>query len=527
MTRKGLTVHKNDAEWDVLIVGSGLMGAAVARQVRDEQPTARILMLDGGPQIGSIPGQHLHDVPERDIWMRYNQQVASGIQGFYTGTTPTGDVGSTLVDVEPGMYHLSSIGEDVTEMPAAAVAWNVGGMGVHWTAATPTPWGSELPDFIEDAEWQADLQQAARVLRVNPQPFSPSPAGRAVMRVLQELFDPVSAPGRGLQHMPMAVQPDSEGVRRRTGPNTIFEPIADPDRDPLFTLLPGTQTVRLVQAGSRVIGAEAREVPTGRRQDVRAAVTVVCADAIRTPQLLFASHIRPQALGRYLNEHAFLSGRVLTDPERLGFALSEVTPQAQGEFMTEHLWVPHSGPAQPFHVQIANQVHIDEEDRPLAYSMGPCFYIPTEIQEENRLEFSDDLTDAAGMPRITVHYSYTEQDRQLIDRARQDQRRTADALGPFDPEAESALLPAGSSLHFTGTVRMGPVDDGTSVCNPDGRVWGFENLYVAGNGVLPTALVCNSSLTGMTTAVRVARSLGELLDVPADGRAATAASGHV
>ena len=119
---------QNDGEWDLLIVGSGLMGAAVARRVRDEQPGARILMLDGGPQIGSIPGQHLHDVPERDIWARYNQRVSSGIQGFYTGTTPTGDVGGTLVDVEPGMYHLSSIGEEVRDMPAAAVAWNVGGV---------------------------------------------------------------------------------------------------------------------------------------------------------------------------------------------------------------------------------------------------------------------------------------------------------------------------------------------------------------------------------------------------------------
>jgi pyranose oxidase len=180
--------------------------------------------------------------------------------------------------------------------------------------------------------------------------------------------------------------------------------------------------------------------------------------------------------------------------------------------MTEHLWIPHSGPAQPFHVQIANQVHIDQDGRPLAYSVGPCFYVPTEIQAENRLEFSDDLTDAAGMPRITVHFSYTDEDRRLIDRAQEDQRRTAEALGPFNPETESALLPAGSSLHFTGTVRMGPVDDGTSVCDPDGRVWGFDNLYVAGNGVLPTALACNSTLTGMTSAVRASRSVVRKLD---------------
>jgi choline dehydrogenase-like flavoprotein len=504
-------MQNDNATYDVLVVGSGLMGAAVARLVRDEQPQARILMVDGGPRIGATPGQHLHDVHEHDIWERYNQRVASGIQGFYTGTAPTGDVGSALVDVEPGMYHLSSIGEDSGEMPAAAVAWNVGGMGVHWTAATPTPWGSEVPDFIGDAEWNADLRHTTQLLRVNPEPFATSKAGEAVMRVLRQLFDPVSAPGRGLQHMPMAVQPDGRGVLRRTGPNTIFAPIADPDRDPFFTLLAGTQAVRLLRNGVRVVGVRTRDVASGRHDDVHAAVTVVCADAIRTPQLLFASGIRPPALGRYLNEHAFLSGRVLTDPARLGFSLAELAPQAADEFMAEHLWVPHSGPGQPFHVQIGNQVHVDEEGNPIAYSVGPCFYIPTEVQAENRLEFSEDLTDAAEMPRITVHFSYTDQDRRLIDRAREEQQRTAAALGPFDPETESALLPAGSSLHFTGTVRMGPVDDGTSVCDPDGRVWGFDNLYVAGNGVLPTALACNSTLTGMTTAVRAARSVGALL----------------
>jgi choline dehydrogenase-like flavoprotein len=505
----------DNATYDVLVVGSGLMGAAVARLVREQRPEARILMVDGGPRIGSIPGQHLHDVPEPDIWERYNQRASSGIQGFYTGTAPTGDVGSTLVDVEPGMYHLSSLGEDSRQMPAAAVAWNVGGMGVHWTAATPTPWGSEVPDVIPDAEWRADLREAVRLLRVDPEPFPASGPGKAVMRVLGQLFEPVTAPGRGLRHMPMAVQPDGRGVLRRTGPNTIYAPIADPHRDSSFTLLADTQAVRLLHDGERVFGARTRHVDTGRQDDIYAAATVICADAIRTPQLLFASEIRPAALGRYLNEHAFLSGRVLTDPGRLGFGLGELSQQAADEWMTEHLWVPHSGPAQPFHVQIANQVHVDEDGSPLAYSVGPCFYVPTQVQAENRLEFSQERTDAAGMPHITVHFSYTQDDRRLIDRAREEQRRAAEALGPFDPETESALLPAGSSLHFTGTVRMGPADDGTSVCDSHGRVWGFDNLYVAGNGVLPTALACNSTLTGMTTAVRAARSLVERL-TPAD-----------
>jgi choline dehydrogenase-like flavoprotein len=67
------------------------------------------------------------------------------------------------------------------------------------------------------------------------------------------------------------------------------------------------------------------------------------------------------------------------------------------------------------------------------------------------------------------------------------------------------VLPAGSSLHMTGSVRMGAVDDGTSVCDTHGLVWGTENVLVAGNGVLPTALAANSTLAGSVTAVRAAR----------------------
>ncbi len=100
----------------------------------------------------------------------------------------------------------------------------------------------------------------------------------------------------------------------RTAPATIFPPIGGAP-DPVFSLLTSTLAVRILTDADtgRAAGVRVRDVESGEETDLFADAVVVCADAVRTPQLLFASGIRPEALGRYLNEHAFLTGRVLMD----------------------------------------------------------------------------------------------------------------------------------------------------------------------------------------------------------------------
>lgn len=488
---------------DVLIVGSGIMGSVVARLLRETDPALKITMVDGGNAIGTAPGLHLHDVDDPVLWSRYNEQVVTGIQGMYTGAEVVRDIADSLTDLRPGMFHALAFGEDAEAMPATALAWNAGGMGVHWTAATPWPAGDEVFDCGDPTRWAADLDTAHRMLAVTPSAIGPTAPGRVVLDVLRRRFDGIGPDSRRPQPMPMAVTATASGPMPRTAPGTIFPAIAT-GGDPAFSLATGTLATSLVVSGDRVAGARLRRIADGAESELLADAVVVCADALRTPQLLFASGIRPQALGRYLNEHAFITARVLLDLDRFGIDRDALPLPRPGEFSTDSLWLPQNGAGQPFHGQIMNRTYVDEDGRPLAHSVGLALYTPVESRPENRLIFSETGTDLAGMPRIGIEFGYSDTDRALIRQALDEVRSIAEEFGPFDPASERALLPPGSSLHQTGTVRAGLVDDGTSVCDPDGRVWGFDNLYLAGNGVIPTAMAANVTLTGTVTAVRAA-----------------------
>jgi choline dehydrogenase-like flavoprotein len=500
-----------DPQPDLLIVGSGIMGSLVASLVRAQAPHARILMVEGGLPIGATPGTHLHDVAEEEIWSEYNSAVSTGIQGFYAGAVPEPTRAADPAGLEPRVHLLSTLGEDADAMPMAAAAWNVGGMGAHWTAAVPWPEGEERFDFGDPARFARDLAVAQEALHATSPSIGPTLPGRIVLEQLAAHYGARTPTPREPQPMPMAFAPGGTG-RHRVGPAVIFPPIGGA-ADDAFDLLTGHLAVELLHDDGRVAGARLRRTADDADVIVHAAVTVVCADTFRTPQLLHASGIRPAALGRYVNEHAFLTGRVLLDLDRFGLALEDLPTALPGEFCVDSLWLPHNGAAQPFHGQIMNSTYVDEDGSPLGYGVGISLYVPIESRPENRVRFVDGESDLTGLPRFEIDFSYSDADRAAISRARAEMAELFALFGDFDPDTESALLPPGSSLHQTGTVRMGPVDDGTSVCDPDGRVWGFDNLFVAGNGVVPTAVVANATLTGAVTAVRAANAAVRQLSV--------------
>jgi choline dehydrogenase-like flavoprotein len=492
---------------DVLIVGAGVMGAVVAAQIRALRPESRMLMVDAGPPLGAALGHHLHDTPDVDARRDFEARANRANQEKYVRSA-AGLVGADLTEVPPGMYTLAEFGNDAGAMPGASIAWNAGGMSVHWAAATPTPYGAEIPAEIDTAEWSADLRTARELLHVHDGPYPSDAFGEAVLAVVDEIFGDASAAERHPQPMPVAMQPQPDGILHRAGPGVVFPPI-ECGGDDAFALRHSTIVQRILTRDGHAAGAVLRRIDGSGEEVVHAEVVVVCADTMRTPQLLFASGMGGAAVGRYLNEHAFLAGTVLVDLEQLG--VGSVPTHLPGEWFTAASWLPHSGDAQPFQAQIMQTPLTDSHGGPDGYSVTMAMYVPTEVRAENRIEFSEHEKDITGLPRMTVYFDHSDADLAMIERARADQARVAARLGSFDPEQPSTLLPAGSSLHYTGTARLGARDDGTSVCDPDGRVWGVHGVLVAGNSVIPTALVANSTLAGAVTAVRAGRAAAGLL----------------
>jgi len=179
-------------------------------------------------------------------------------------------------------------------------------------------------------------------------------------------------------------------------------------------------------------------------------------------------------------------------------------------------WIPYNGDEFPFSAMLTQ---IDPDTVPRTASdrrarkplISLHLFAAQELQYDNRLEFTEADVDWLGLPAMRVHYTLSAADKNALEFGKAEVLRLSNLLGrPVEGE-EPWILPAGSSLHYQGTVRMGQSDDGESVCDTTCRVWDTENLYVAGNGVIPTITAGNPTLTTVALAVIGARAIVQQL----------------
>lgn len=487
-------------DYDVVIVGSGPSGSAYARILHEEAPQMRVLMVEVGPALSTRPGLHIKNIA--DVQQREAAQLAS--QGPVTSFAPQASVPGSG---RPGTFLLSADGPS-SQMPAAAMSSNVGGMGAHWTCACPRPGGSERIAFLGDGVLDAALADGERLLGVTTEAFRDAPFSSVVRQRLAAGIPRTGA--AGVQPMPLAVRRDDDGTITWSGTDVVLGILADTATGN-FELRTETlcQRVLLIDGG-QVTGVALKNLLTGTEYTVSARAVVVAADALRTPQVLFASGIALPALGRYLNDQPQVITAVRLPAESI--AAEPTTDETLGAAKLSGVsWVPFTD-AEPFHGQVmqmdASPIKLADDDQVVPGSIvGLGWFCATETVAENRVEFAADEVDHYGMPRMSIHYRLTPKDQAVIESAKAAVSRAGQALGMFLDDRPPFLLPAGTSLHYQGSVRMGQHDDGRSVCGPDSHVWGTQGLYVAGNGVIPTSTACNPTLTSVALAVLGARAV--------------------
>lgn len=510
----------------VAIVGSGPIGSAYARVILESHPTARVMMFEAGPQLTSTPGESVRNIADPAEKARAREKSQGPQSGSHRETLgiPAGTAVEGMFTAREGTHLLDYGGDgsaDARHFPAAAASTNVGGMGAHWTCATPRPTGSERVDFIDDEEWNRLVDDAERLLHVQSAAFADSGVGAAIRALLAEEFGSELPEGFGPSTLPVAGDPQPDGAVRWAGADVVLGPLADAS-SPLserFELRDLSLVRGVDHDGSRATGVVVEDLRTREVETEPADLVVVAADAFRTPQLLWASGIRPAALGRYLTEHPVVISTVALDAERMRrFATDD---DLAGELARRA-----ANPIDP--VAAVNRIPFSEPDHPFSlqvmYAEQPPFPLPDDhpraanpwgyvnmgygMRKRPRVEdgivFADSELDYRGLPNFTIEYGLTpDEDAEIADGTAH-LRRAGEALGEFI--AEPRLMPAGSSLHYQGTTRLGPVDDGTSVADPHARVWGFDNLYVGGNGTIPTATTMNPTLMSVALAVRGARA---------------------
>src|SRR6476659_6586722 len=490
---------------DVVVVGSGPVGSAFARTVYERDPSLRILMLEAGPQLTARPGVHVKNIRDGDARDRA-QLLSEGPGAEAAAATAAADGAPEAGRARAGTAFID---RDNDAFPDGAISTNVGGMGAHWTCACPRPGDGERIPFVPDDELEALLAHAERVLSVRSDVYVDSPEGAAILETLAASYDGELPGGRKVARMPLACARDDAGDPYWTGTDVVLGPLADGEAD-VFELRADTLVRRLVVDGVRVRSVEVEHRPTGRREAITARSVFVAADAIRTPQLLWASGIRPRALGRYLNDHTQVICGVKLD-RQLVHGAGGADLRRDGDPFVGVFWVPYSAARHPFHGQVMHlelsPIEIVPDAPPTEHVVGLGWFIAKDVRPEDRVTFSDTEADAYGMPRPHIEYALTERDRDGIAAAIEDQARGASALGEQVPGRGPTLVPPGSSLHYQGTTRMGDADDGESVCDSHARVWGFDNLFVGGNGVIPTPTATNPTLTSVALAIRAAEAV--------------------
>lgn len=400
-------------------------------------------------------------------------------------------------------FHYTSSGEFQYD-PAAHRRIQVGGTSNHWGGVVNRLRPSDFrmqSEFGIGADWPIDYEELApyyckaeRALWVEG--FAPVEGAEPARDCpYPQLLDgPYRAPkirleGKRLRFFsPARSQRDGHPVR------LILREIDEFTSSPYGTLLADHQATRIVARDDGAIDHVVVRSADGALKTIRARVFVIAAGVIETPRLLMlsTSPASPEGIG---NQSRLVGRHFSAHPAfPWKFELSSMKGMPSGLFRSYDF-------NDSFRREGLNASHFQlrVQGASTLWQLQP----EMESRPENRVRLSDTERDRFGDPSPDVVLGFSQRDwrtrERIVDILHGYAKRQA-----IDPP-EIPTVPNWRS-HPAGTCRMG-TNATHSVVDLNGKVFGAENLYVAGACVFPSSGTSNPTLTVVALALRLAEHL--------------------
>jgi choline dehydrogenase-like flavoprotein len=144
----------------------------------------------------------------------------------------------------------------------------------------------------------------------------------------------------------------------------------------------------------------------------------------------------------------------------------------------------------------------------LNHRIGLSAIIEDLPEEHNRVTLDPVLKDSNGIPAPRIDYTIGENSRRMIEHGLANARKILEAAGAKDIGVDSPILNGG--WHLLGTARMGS-DPERSVVNGWGRCHDVKNLFIVDGSIWVTAGAVNPTSTIQALALYIAHSIKQRL----------------
>ncbi len=262
---------------------------------------------------------------------------------------------------------------------------------------------------------------------------------------------------------------------------------------------------------------------TGREEEIRARIVVVCCATIETARLLLNSNNLANSsgvVGRYLHGHStggahlYLKELQGKPPSNQDGALDQClvprwdTKSYRGTYDFQVNYAGYMFPHQAHAVRgygSAFKKRVREMESGFLMLGGFC---KVTANPDNRVTVDPNRKDAHGIPIPVVRFRFHEADKEIYASMRASTLAITEHL-KADVTQLPPVQPSGFASHENGTVRMG-TDPKTSALNSFCQSHDVKNLFVTDGSTFPTSSEKNPTLTIMALSLRAADRIKEL-----------------